>query len=216
MLYIEKGREPNSLVGYKKQKDASYRNLDSSVKIDIKNSLLKEQGYLCAYCMSRISLDGTSGDKMTIEHFHPISDFPNLQLDYNNLLAVCSGGSDREKDKSLTCDKHKCNNYLVHIDPQKRNTVEKIKYKTDGIIFSDDEDVKTELNTVLNLNCSDSMLVSSRNNVKEELIKFFTKSYPRRWTKMDILKIKNRLLTPDKNGKLTPYIGIVLYKLNRK
>lgn len=188
MLHIKKEREPSSLVGYKKQKGASYKDLDSLVRIDIKNSLLKEQGYLCAYCMSRISLDGTSGDKMTIEHFHPISDFPKLQLDYNNLLAVCSGGSDRNKDKSLTCDKHKCNKYLLHIDPQKMNNVEKIKYKTDGVIFSDDEGVETELNNVLNLNCSDSMLVSSRNNAKNELLKFVTKSYSRTWTKKRYFK----------------------------
>lgn len=54
MIYIQKAREPHSLTQYKKQENANYGNLPSNVKDDIRLSLLKEQGFLCAYCSRRI------------------------------------------------------------------------------------------------------------------------------------------------------------------
>ena len=51
MIYIQKGKEPASLTAYKKQAHAYY---DGCNKDDIRENLLREQGYLCAYCMRRI------------------------------------------------------------------------------------------------------------------------------------------------------------------
>lgn len=49
MIYIKKGKEPDSLTKYKKQKFAYYDGYKE--KDDVREMLLKEQGYLCAYCM---------------------------------------------------------------------------------------------------------------------------------------------------------------------
>lgn len=59
MRYITKGREPSSLTQYKKQSGAYF---DGVNKEDIRQALLEEQGYLCAYCMRRISAENMKID----------------------------------------------------------------------------------------------------------------------------------------------------------
>ena len=54
MIEIKKGREPDSLLQYRQQEGASYEEMDKSVKEDLLDQLLQEQGHICAYCMKRI------------------------------------------------------------------------------------------------------------------------------------------------------------------
>ena len=64
MLPIHKSAE-NPLENFVRIPGATYS--DAGIPKDqLKESLLKEQGYLCAYCMSRIS-----EDTMKVEHWHP-------------------------------------------------------------------------------------------------------------------------------------------------
>lgn len=51
MILIKKNRIPSSLVEYKRTINASFDNLPREVKDRLRTSLLKEQGYICAYCM---------------------------------------------------------------------------------------------------------------------------------------------------------------------
>ena len=88
MIYIKKGAEPKSLKEYRSQPNATYE--DFRDKDDIREALLKEQGCLCAYCMSRISKD-----KMKIEHWisqkSEEGDGEEKALDFHNMLGVCTG-----------------------------------------------------------------------------------------------------------------------------
>ena len=45
---------------------------------------MREQGFICCYCESRVTLDDSH-----VEHLRPRSRFRDLQLDYNNLLCSC-------------------------------------------------------------------------------------------------------------------------------
>ena len=65
MILIKKGREPKALTEYKLQEHAYY---DGCPKKEIRESLLAEQGNLCAYCMRRIDKNSTR-----IEHWKPES-----------------------------------------------------------------------------------------------------------------------------------------------
>ena len=84
-----------------------------SVYKDIKEQIIKEQYYLCAYCECRINLDENS----RIEHFHPKSDTAtntNWHILLSNLLGVCNGGEQGEQDafplpQNLSCDAAKKN-----------------------------------------------------------------------------------------------------------
>ena len=92
MKLIKKTKEPKSLTFYKRQSNANYEDLTPETKRDLKQFLLKEQGYICCYCMRRISID-----KMRVEHWKPQSHpdlitNPLLGLEYSNLLATCEAG----------------------------------------------------------------------------------------------------------------------------
>ena len=52
MIEIKKGKEPYELLSYRKKARANYDNMDC--KQTVLESLMREQGYLCAYCMRRI------------------------------------------------------------------------------------------------------------------------------------------------------------------
>ena len=64
-----------------------------------KEILIEEQKGLCAYCQKDIS-KGNS----TIEHVIPLSQSPNHQTNYHNLVAVCSNFTP-DKSNRLHCDK---------------------------------------------------------------------------------------------------------------
>ena len=88
MIYIKKGKEPASLTAYKKQKYVYFDGYDK--KDDIREQLLKDQGYLCAYCMRRIDIK-----HMKIEHWYPENLLTDLEtLDYKNMMGCCEGHID--------------------------------------------------------------------------------------------------------------------------
>ena len=74
----------------------------------VKQAILEDQHYLCAYCEISIKLAEEEGelDDFRVEHFHPKSDTlgdgHNFHLDWRNLVGVCHGGSQQnipEADK---------------------------------------------------------------------------------------------------------------------
>jgi len=154
MIHILKNREPQSFTTYRLTQDASYANIPSTVKDDLKKSLLEEQGYLCAYCMSRISLE-----KMKIEHFLPQSVYPSESLEYSNLLAVCRG-YEGECSQNQTCDTKK-SNQIITINPLNLDHVNNTTYFRDGTINSNS--YQNDLDKILNLNLF--KLKNNRKNV---------------------------------------------------
>lgn len=89
MILIKKNETQacKRVLQYEVSSKEEYRDISSKDKEIIKDSLLKEQGYLCAYCMKR--LDNTNYVK--IEHIAPQSVYPEKSLSYRNMLAVCDG-----------------------------------------------------------------------------------------------------------------------------
>lgn len=74
MIEIKKGREPDKLLRYRQQPDASYEQMDKEVKDELLERLLQEQGHICAYCMKRIPESRklpTGVAPVTIEHWYP-------------------------------------------------------------------------------------------------------------------------------------------------
>ena len=74
-------------------------------KKKLRHALLKEQGYICAYCTRSISND----HKTKLDHFLPKekSGYPHLVFAYENLLACCDGGERDTKPRQLYCDSKK-------------------------------------------------------------------------------------------------------------
>lgn len=78
----DNGREATYKQDFAKDKTRTYR---------LRKSLMKEQGYICCYCMGRI----TEGMRdLHNEHFWPQNYFPKRDMDYSNLFASCGGNPD--------------------------------------------------------------------------------------------------------------------------
>lgn len=104
MKRIEKGLEPEGFTEWKALENdgwqPSYGNLSGEPKNAVKESLMKEQGYLCCYCERRL----TDNDSH-IEHFRPQSDPAVDPLDYANMLCSCQ--NQLQKGEPLHCGNRK-------------------------------------------------------------------------------------------------------------
>lgn len=186
MILITKGEEPQELGKLRKiaalkqlTPGQSYAKLKPFLKKQVRRSLVKEQGSLCAYCMCRIPSSRTPRaiTPITIEHFIPRNPEDGRDvgqgLDYQNLLAVCHGNKKPKGQASLadlTCDAHRRNTELRKVNPCDAKTLESIYYGLDGTIRAKDADVDYDLNVVLNLNCKSAPLVGERKAALDALL----------------------------------------------
>lgn len=217
MIKIVKNREPQKLLHYRKQPFASYENMPKDVRDDLTKHLLKEQGYICAYCMRRIpeERDLPEGvSPVTVEHWFPRNPDNNMDLkqglDYKNLFAVCSGNRGHEK-KSQTCDARKGNEQIT-VNPCDSNTLCSIGYNSRGYILSSDPVISEDISVRLNLNCESISLPDTRKRVLDELIRDIQ-------TKCKDGDIKHycekKLYQLEKSNPKIPYVGIMIWWLNK-
>lgn len=132
-------------------KQTPYEMLETEAKDVLREALAAEQGYLCVYCMSRIS---DSEQDMKIEHLYPrhdeMGEGAKLSVEYTNLFASCNGGEGEDKELQ-TCDTHK-GNAIISVNPLDSDSIAKISYSYDGKVKSNDSDIEHDLNDTLNLN----------------------------------------------------------------
>lgn len=122
MKRISKSSPPNELTTFAGDNPAAkwkdFRNEKSGEDYKaLRATILKDQGGLCAYCEQAIALRPESSQR--VEHVHSKSDASQLgvnwALDWNNVVAVCLGGSSAIDDDhtrhplpdNLSCDSHK-------------------------------------------------------------------------------------------------------------
>jgi len=150
MRYLEKGREPNVLIQHREAGGTWDDFTLSQGKKEVKKQLLAEQNNQCAYCTQLIGFDD-----MKVEHWFPRNPSTTddktrgqqLQLNYNNLLAVCHGciGKDQHCDTSKAEKK-------VTISPLQEHHIETISYNKIGVIRSSDKIFQKDIDEVLRLN----------------------------------------------------------------
>ena len=87
MKRIVKDGEPAEFTDWKERDRMAHRprwrRVPAPIKEVVHHSLMSEQGYLCCYCESRISIDDSH-----VEHFRPRR-CKERQLDYENLHCSC-------------------------------------------------------------------------------------------------------------------------------
>lgn len=111
MRRIQKTIAPQEFIDFRKNMPGTgFGNLSGEPKNALRKRLLEDQGYICCYCGQRIDDDNTK-----IEHIKPQKYFPELSLDFNNMLASCDGG---EKDRNGGAKK---NIHGIHCDAKKGN-----------------------------------------------------------------------------------------------
>jgi len=215
MKYIKKNKhnEPRSLKENRSTPGATY---DDCNKEAIRLALLKEQGYICAYCMRRIDNTRQKGIPQTkIEHFIPQTKAIGLSMNYMNMIGVCKGNEDQPELK-FTCDKKRGSKPLT-IDPRKKICEINIAYQPDGIIYSNNKKIDQELNEILGLN--NEILVKNRRNIVEatrnNLNKIYKNKRNQTWSKSDLTQAIN-LWNAKANGKHREYCMIAVYYLEKK
>lgn len=223
MIKIQKNREPTVLIQYRQLPDASYENMHGAktrrVSPDgtvedvyhvVLESLMREQGYICAYCMRRIP-EKRGHPQATIEHIKPQSKCSEEEkMDYKNMLAVCSGNRDAKSKDFKTCDARRGNQDLF-LNPLKSDTLATIKYRANGKIYSDNTAIDNELNNVLNLNCEARALISLRKSALNALQKTIRK---KGW---EGNKTQYRCLLDEyqQPGQKEEYVGILINWLQK-
>ena len=205
MVYIKKGVEPHSLTEFRKSTpNASYDELPTDVKNDIRKCLLIKQGYICAYCMGRIGPDST-----TIEHFIPQSTDSSRDLEYGNMLGVCPGNVGNPY-KMQTCGCHRRDTKLT-INPHIRTYIDTIRYTPNGEITSTVPAIKLDMNKTLNLNIK--LLVQNRKDALDKLKEGLLKRKDTGTWKLLAEKYIAKLNNAEKKRQ---YYGILLWYLQSK
>ena len=233
MLYIEKGPEPTELTEYRACKwnseeqqpvFPSYDNMPTAVKSAVRASLLREQGYLCAYCMRRIT-----EENVRIEHWQAERELDDSgKLNYGNMLGVCPGkvlaSPDADNANALsghlseTCDRHRGHTPL-HVNPRSRLNMERIAYHFgNGRIYSTDEQIDIDINNTLNLNCGrPHFLPQNRKKVLEEIVKRLNRrNFDKQWRICELNKLKNHYEARNARGELPEYAGVALWYINSR
>jgi uncharacterized protein (TIGR02646 family) len=213
MKAIEKTHGPQDLTTYREKPGAEYDGPEfTPVKNALRKSILNEQGYICAYCMSRVYDDANTSK---VEHWHSRAEnkYPKEQLDYQNLLVVCLGNKG-EKIINQHCDELKKDRDL-RFNPSNKlhHSKLKIRYTFTGEIVSDDPVFKKELVDVLNLNIK--KLKDNRKAIRDLIIEALGRESGTR-TNSEISKFIQKWNRRSSGNMLPEYCDVACYYLENK
>ena len=220
MIVVKRGKEPNSLLKFRKENpDADYEDLESDVLKDIRKQMWEEQRGLCAYCMKKID----APDVVRIEHCRPRHPRDEQEydkkatLDFKWMLGVCYGNSlvRGVKQEEKTCDAHRENAELT-VNPFDELSVRKIKYKADGSIYSDDKEINKDVTETLNLNCQALSLPQTREKVLMAEKNRIMRKCKGKSQDAFMRELKRTYASLVQEGNLTPYCGIIISWLESK
>lgn len=199
MRYINnRNEEPKELTDYREgTPGVTYDDLGKDRKDIIRNSLLDEQGYICAYCMGRIDINNC-----TIEHYisqtrheespYTEEDHKRQSLLYSNMSGVC-------ENDSTHCDKKRGNIPLEILDPHNSSCEELIKYHLDGKIVPAGREAEKVNKDIATLGLDCEKLVKLRKTVWDEIWERFTKEHKKEnWSKDIFLDYARKYRTKER------------------
>lgn len=203
MRRIIKGQEPQSWREFRETPGVSYE-----AKPELREALIREQGYICAYCMQRISLDRETH----IEHMKSRKEYPGLQLVYQNMVLCCTGNT----KGNVHCDNRKGKRSIT-FDLFSDTFFDTLSYSINAntvTIKSSNPVWDKEINDILNLNCN--ILKINRQQVLNAVIT--TLGEKKDWNKnlRRLQQLRDRWDTKDAAGRYNEFCGVVVWFLNRR
>lgn len=132
---------------------------DQIDKAAVRAALVKEQGWLCAFCMIRIRPEDDKGvAAMRIAHRAPIEGAPAQALTWRNLLGSCEG-RERSNRPDKTCDVAQRSIPLT-VDPTVPGACARLRYerrddKRGLFITAEDPALRKDIEETLKLNTGD-------------------------------------------------------------
>jgi uncharacterized protein (TIGR02646 family) len=225
MIHIKKGSPPKVLLDYKKSPYAVY-SPPSDIKEIWRDTLLEEQGFLCAYTMERIEpgiISGTKNSpKVKLEHLNPQNGDKDNDLNHSNVVAVCNG-NEGELPKNQYADTRKGEDLLDRrLHPTNSDIEKLIKYRPNGEIFTTIQELDAQIddNTALTISKKRSILNLNYKNLRDgrkstyDAVKIkLTKAD---WAIPAINSEIKRFESLDKNNKRLEFCGYVLYFLRKE
>jgi uncharacterized protein (TIGR02646 family) len=173
MKYIKKLPEPQEFTEWKKNDKMyqrgkpSWKRLPTDIRNIIRETLRKEQGYICCYCERRLE-----DNDYHIEHLKPkgAGFFPENQLDYDNLLCSCQ--FETQPGEPVHCARQKGSWYdgTLMVSPLNKNCESKFRYTLDGYIDPVDMDQKDAVTTIEKLRLGIDKLNSLRASAIEPFL----------------------------------------------
>lgn len=238
MRRIDKDREPTEWEEYRHRDGATF-DADGAkeAKQKLRDALIREQGYLCAYCQRRITLNGNTriehiisqsvlkgeqGDKQPDKPsdewwFRDRDKYYGLfnELYYGNLVLCCDGNisgsnSGSQNPHNFHCDRSK-GERCVHFNIFSQDFIDTLSYEpASARIKSNNSEYHNEINDVLNLNLP--MICRNRQEVVNG-IKIILKK--KGWNKNNLLRLLNKFESVGLNGYREPYDGFASWYLRR-
>lgn len=215
MKRIIKNPSPQWFEEWKREKPRRFENMKQNKKEDLKNELVKEQGYICCYCGRKIDTSKAT----IIDHFLPKDDnqYPHFQLEYNNLFASCDGYQKERKEANTRgeigkelyppcCDSLK-NNEEIPICPIDKDCEEHFKYFQNGLISVTSEKGKVTLET-LGLNNNPNLVNLRKDTITGKLFQKVIingKAFNKPKKKEELEKIISNIEEKDILGKFSPF-----------
>ena len=134
MKRIVKGAEPAEFSSWKKKDrmahQPNWNRPSAEIKEVVHESLMREQGFLCCYCESRIRKD----DSHT-EHFRPVRWFPERQLDYDNMHCSCQRDPSRGEPRHCGHGKGSWFDEKLLISPLDADCEDRFRFTGNGDIL---------------------------------------------------------------------------------
>ena len=133
------------------------------------------------------------------------------------MLGVCYGNSLTKgvKHEDTTCDAHRGNTELT-VNPFDELSIRKIKYRSDGSIYSDDEEINRDVTETLNLNCEAVSLPETRKKVLQEEQSRIMRKCKGKSQEVFIRELERTYESLVRERNLTPYCGIIISWLENK
>jgi uncharacterized protein (TIGR02646 family) len=210
--HIRKGPEPQSLLKYRQGAGATYDDLPQGAKDEIREQLAREQGFICCYCMQRITPEPFG---MKIEHWAPQGDpaTSHLQLSWKNLLGACYGNQG-QPPRAQHCDTRKGDTHLT-VNPTDERCEQLVRFLADGTVESGVPAVNADLQQSLNLNYA--LLKNNRKVVLDAFLQAMRRKFPNlTWSDSSMERELMELQQANSEGQLRPYCQVPIYWLKKR
>ncbi len=234
MKFIVKGKQPPALIAIHKDKTKTYENdvcdnLKTIPKITVKSdtleSLMKDQGYICCYCMQKIYTKGlTSASPLypTIEHYiaqhTPQSKSNNLDTDYKNMLVTCHGNDKKEPDNKH-CDSSRGGVAFKYLNPLDKSCEKVLGYGADGSIICLDDTNRNDIeHDIKLLNLNYQKIKDNRKSIMDGIKKLKVYSKNKLQAKWNKEIFKNEQLSKcvkSSSGEYKEYVQVIVYVLSK-
>ncbi|MBF0144325.1 MAG: TIGR02646 family protein [Magnetococcales bacterium] len=147
MKYICKGSPPKQFTDWLATANDAWKpefdSMYSNIKTPLKQSLMKEQGYICCYCERRLRENDSH-----VEHFKPQKNFKKYALDYGNMLCSCQLELARGEPRHCGNSKGDWFDEKLLISPLDPNCERKFRYTVDGKILPADNQDAAAMETI--------------------------------------------------------------------